>query len=40
MSNKGTKARQVQARPEHGCAHWVLQDPPRTAPVVVDLPQG
>ncbi|MEY2689500.1 MAG: hypothetical protein RL375_3699 [Pseudomonadota bacterium] len=32
------KAHQVQARPEHGCAHWELQDPPRTAPLAIDLP--
>ena len=31
------KASQVQARPEHGCAYWRLQDPPRTAPLVIDL---
>lgn len=32
------QAAQVQARPEHGCAHWQLQVPARTAPLVIDRP--
>lgn len=32
------RARQVQASPQHGCAHWQLQVPARTAPLVIDLP--
>jgi len=30
------RARQVQASPQHGCAHWQLQVPARTAPLVID----
>lgn len=31
-------ASQVQASPQHGCAHWQLQVPARTAPLIIDRP--